>query len=332
MLLVSTIRAMREPLHCGASDEASAPRFFLCVPEPKTIEPPLLGLSGTKHIATMPANEKQWSSATPGLLIIMIDQSGSMLSRYDGSVTRTVFASRAVNRIIETIIEKNFDGRAPKNRCFIALIGYNHNVKNIASGYLKELDENPIRVETVKQKISDGAGGLLEIDKSMPIWVEPITQDGATNMKGAFEMAKEIIEKWISGKPNNPAPVIINISDGVPYFQGLDVSECMKQTIAVVNEIKAIDTTDGKVQIFNAMIGDGTRLKKFPKSEDEMQGDDAKFLFEISTEIPSSYKTVGEAKFGMTIEDGARGAVFDVEGVDLINLIDFGSTKAQGDI
>lgn len=262
----------------------------------------------------------------------MIDQSGSMLAPYDGPDSRTVFASRAVNRIIETIIEKNFDGRAPKNRSFITLIGYNHNVKPLASGYLKDLDENPIRIETVKQKISDGAGGILTIDKKMPIWVEPITEDGATNMKGAFEMAKEIIEKWISEKPNNPAPVIINISDGVPYFQGLSVSVCMQQTIDVVNQIKAIDTEDGKIQIFNAMIGDGSKTKKFPSTAEELNGDEAKFLFEISTEIPSSYKSVGETKFGMAINEGARGAVYDVEGVDLINLIDFGSSKAQGDI
>ena len=281
----------------------------------------------------MAANEKQWSSATPGLLIIMIDQSGSMLMPYDGPDSRTVFASKAVNRIIDTIIQKNFDGKAPKNRCFIALIGYNHLVKNLTSGYLKDLDEKPLRVETVKQKISDGAGGILTIDKSMPIWVEPITQDGATNMKGAFEMAKDIIDKWISDKPNNPAPVIINISDGVPYFQGFDVSECMQQTIAVVNQIKAIDMEDGKIQIFNAMIGDGQGEKeKFPKSINDLKDDAAKFLFEISTEIPSAYKSVGEAKFGMKIEDEARGAVYNVDAVDLINLIDFGSSKAQGDI
>lgn len=30
----------------------------------------------------MAKNEKQWSSATPGLLIILLDQSGSMLSPY----------------------------------------------------------------------------------------------------------------------------------------------------------------------------------------------------------------------------------------------------------
>ena len=122
-------------------------------------------------------NEMQWSSATPGLLVILIDQSGSMLlpmKSPNEKETRTTFATKAVNRVIDTIIQKNFDGKAPKNRCFISVIGYNHKVKDLIAGYLKDLDENPIRVDKVKQKISDGAGGILEIDKSMPIWVEPI--------------------------------------------------------------------------------------------------------------------------------------------------------------
>ena len=280
----------------------------------------------------MPNNERQWSSATPGLLIIMIDQSGSMLSPYDGTTSRTVFASRAINRIIHTIIEKNFDGKKPKNRCFISLIGYNHLVKNIKSGFLDEFDRNPLRLETVKKKISDDAGGLITIDETMPIWIDPITEDGATNMKGAFEMAKEILEKWISDHPTNPAPVLINISDGVPYFQGQDVAACMQQTIDVVNQIKKIDTSDGKVQIYNAMIGSGTNNVKFPLSKNELKNDEAKFLYEISTEIPPSMKRVAETKFEMRIDDGARGAVYDADGVDLINLIDFGSTRAQGDI
>ena len=153
--------------------------------------------------------EMQWSSATPGLLIILMDQSGSMLSKYDGNDSKTVFAAKAVNRVIDTIIQKNFDGESPKNRCFISIIGYNHDVKELNSGYLKELDANPLRVESLKKKESDGAGGIIEVDYPMPIWVEPITEDGATNMKGAFEMAKAIIEKWMQDKPNNPAPVIL---------------------------------------------------------------------------------------------------------------------------
>lgn len=274
----------------------------------------------------------QWSSATPGLLVILIDQSGSMLYPMEApnnNETRTTFATKAVNRVIDTIIQKNFDGKAPKNRCFISVIGYNHKVKNLAAGYLKDLDENPRRVDKVKQKISDGAGGILEIDKSMPIWVDPITEDGTTNMKGAFEMAKEIIEKWIADKPKNPAPVIINISDGVPYFNGLDLDICKEQTIGVVNQIKAINTEDGKVQIFNAMIGNGTK-SVFPSSLNEISTDEGKFLYEISTEIPESYKGAAE-KNGFSYATGARGLICQCDGVELVGLIDFGSSKGQGD-
>lgn len=276
-------------------------------------------------------NEMQWSSATPGLLIIMIDQSGSMLAPFDGNDSRTVSATKAVNRVIDTIIQKNFDGKAPKNRCFITVIGYNHNVKNLASGYLKDLDENPLRVDVVKQKISDGAGGIITIDKNMPIWVDPITQDGATNMKGAFDMAKDIIDKWVSDKPKNPAPVIINISDGVPYFNGQDIPICMQQTVDVVSQIKAIDTEDGKIQIFNAMIGDDKNKKvSFPSSTSELNSSEAQFLFDISTEVPDSYKKAA-VKNGLQYEQGARGLICQANPVDLVSLIDFGSSKGQGD-
>ena len=186
----------------------------------------------------MAANDMQWSSATPRLLIILIDQSGSMLSPYSGNESRTVFASKVINRVINEIIQKNFT----KNRCFISVIGYNHNVKELCSGYLTELYNNPLRIETIKKKISDGAGGLVEQEIKMPIWIEPITQDGATNMKGAFLMAKQLVEKWMQDKPQNPAPVIINISDGIPYYEGKDPHICMQETIQVAKDIMNFTT------------------------------------------------------------------------------------------
>lgn len=102
----------------------------------------------------MAKNDKQWSSATPGLLIILLDQSGSMMSDYEGT-TRTKFATLAVNKVIDNIISKNAYEDAPKNRCFISVIGYNHNVKELCSGWLKDLDANPLRYETVKKKMHE---------------------------------------------------------------------------------------------------------------------------------------------------------------------------------
>lgn len=274
-------------------------------------------------------NEKQWSSSNPGCIIIMLDKSGSMLNSFENGESRTVFSTKAVNRIIDNIIQKNFDGVKPKNRCFIAVIGYNHKVSTLAAGYLSDLDANPLRVEQVQQKITDGAGGYITIDKNMPIWVEPTTEDGTTNMKGAFEMAKQLIDKWISDNPDSPAPVIINISDGVPYFNQLDVDVCQQQTIEVVNTIKAIDTEDGKVQIFNAMIGNGPKTV-FPVNKSEVNSPEAEFLYDISTEIPDSYRAAAD-KHKFSYEPGARGLICQCDGVELVSLIDFGSSKGQCD-
>ena len=284
----------------------------------------------TCRFYVMAKNEMQWSSATPGLLIILLDQSGSMMLPYEGNESKTVFASKAVNRVIDNIIQKNFDGDAPKNRCFISVIGYSHIVKELCSGWLKDLDSNPIRLDEIKQKVPDGAGGIIEINKKMPIWVEPITHDGATNMKGAFELAKDLSAKWMQENPKYPVPVIINISDGVPYYNGLDPKQCMLETNEVAQSIMQMENEDGNVLIFNAHIEkDGGKIE-YPDNEDSLRSNEAKFLFGISSKIPAAYIPAAK-KHEISINENSRACVFEADGVQLIQLIDFGSSKGQGD-
>lgn len=285
----------------------------------------------------MAKNDKQWSSATPGLLIILLDQSGSMREPYEGT-TRTKFASLAVNKVIDNIIQKNFDGDAPKNRCFISVIGYNHNVKELCSGWLKDIDANPLRYEKLTKKMikksPDGAGGILEekvdVEVTQPVWVEPIDKDGATNMLGAFQLAKELVEKWIAENVDGPAPVIINISDGVPFYEGKDPRDCMKETVVLANEIKNLSNKDGNVLIFNAQIDTSSGTVRYPTSRSELSQEEAQFLYDITSEIPDSYKAAA-TKNELPIKKDSRACVFGADGVDLIQLIDFGSSKGQGD-
>jgi hypothetical protein len=282
----------------------------------------------------MSTHNKQWSSATPGLLVFLIDQSGSMLMPFkDSSDSRTVFATRVVNRVIDSIIQKNYDGDHAKNRCFIVAIGYSVGATELCSGFLSDLDNSPKRIETVKKKISDGAGGLVEIEKAMPIWVEPITKDGWTDMAAAFKMAKEIIESWVKDKPDSPAPVVINVSDGVPYYNSKSPADCARETAAIAKEIMNIQTPDGNVLIFNAEIGSSGNQIILPASEEEVKagGEGAEFLFDISSPIPDGY--AGAAlKNGLELKENSRGAVFAADAVTLIQLIDFGSSKGQKDI
>lgn len=294
-----------------------------------------MGFGGRVNIdfALMASHNKQWSSATPGLLIFLIDQSGSMLLPFkDSPDSRTVFSTRVVNRVIDSIIQKNYNGDHAKDRCFIVAIGYSVGAKELCSGFLSDLDNSPKRMETVKKKISDGAGGLVEIDKKMPIWVETIEEDGWTDMAAAFKMAKEIIENWVKDKPESPAPVIINISDGIPYYNHKDIAECAKETEAIAKEIMDINTPDGNVLIFNAEIGQGATQIILPNSVAEVKagGEGAEFLYEISSVIPDGYKGAA-GKNGLELKDGSKGAVFAADAENLIKLIDFGSSKGQRD-
>lgn len=262
----------------------------------------------------MPNNEMKWSSSTPGEIIFLLDQSGSMTKSFVNGESRSEFACKAINTLIDDIIQRNSQGFEPSDRAHIAVIGYNSNVQCILDGFLKEIYK--MNVE--------------EYEDGVPMWIKPTYEDGATNMKEAFELAKKIIEKWITTCPNNPAPVIINISDGHPYYNNMDYQKCMQETKDVVNQIKILDTNDGKVQIFNVMIGNGdpSCVVKFPINDNDCKNDESRFLFDISTQIPESYIEEARHKFGITCEQGAKGVIYQANDTDIVDLIRFGSTMA----
>lgn len=245
-------------------------------------------------------------------------------------VSRTVFATRVINRVIDSIIQNNYNGMSAKDRCSIVAIGYSDEAQVLCSGLLSHLDETPLRIETVRKKVSDGAGGLVEIQKTMPIWVEPSSGNRCTNMTAAFEMAKQVIEKWLEDKPESPAPVIINISDGIPYYDYKNELQCMEETAAIVQEIMNIHTKDGNVLVFNAEIGESNTQIILPNSEAEVAagGIGAKFLYEISSEVPDGYIAAAQ-KNQLPVKEHSRCAVFAADAVNLIKLIDFGSTRGQ---
>lgn len=126
------------------------------------------------------AYELQYSSASPGLLILLTDE-------LEESV-------QIVNSIIDKEISIHFDGAAPRNRCFISVIGYNHNVKELCSGWLKDLATRPLRFENLKKKMSDGTGGIVEVDVKQPIWVEPtqVQPSKFGNYAEAVNLAREL--------------------------------------------------------------------------------------------------------------------------------------------
>jgi uncharacterized protein YegL len=272
-------------------------------------------------------NSKQWSSATPGYIIFLVDQSESMKGPYIAGKTKAEFTSLVINRTINELINTNMDGDKVKNRLFISMIGYGgkggNSVENLRSDYLSDFADNPIRIEKIKKKVSDGAGGLVEIEEEMPIFLEPLSS-GLTPMGDALNFAKDLIEGWIQRKPENPAPIIINVSDGLPYSGANGEEDKKAQTAA--NNIMNISTSDGTPLIFNAHISNGAIEKKFAENEAELGGDkQAEFLFKISSKIPESYKA-SALKQDLKVNAESRGFVSNAAADTLIKFINFGSS------
>jgi uncharacterized protein YegL len=269
---------------------------------------------------------KLWSSKEPGYIIFLVDQSGSMAENYGGK-NKAEFASLVINRTINEIILANMDGDKVKDRVFISIIGYggkgNNSIEDIRSDYLSSYADKPLRVEVLKKMVSDGAGGLVEIEDELPIIIEPIA-NGLTPMGEAFKFAKELIEGWVQRKPNNPAPVIINVSDGLPTDDEIGLSS-EEKSISVANEIMSLSTEDGNPLIFNAHLGSSSLKYAFDEDANKINDNQAKFLFQISSELPEEYKKAA-IKHNFLCKEKSRCFVSNAEPETFIKFINFGSS------
>ena len=222
------------------------------------------------------------------------------------------------------------DGNTVKNRVFISLIGYGgkggSSVEDIKSAKLSEFANNPLRIESKKQKVSDGNGGLIEIQTQNPIFIEPVA-NGCTPMGKALELAKQKIINWTIQYPGNPAPVIINISDGLPYEEN-NSQKAELEAANAANEIMKLSCNDGNPLIFNAHLGNSKDICVCSASENELPDEQAKFLFAISSKIPNSYKDAAK-KQELNIKPYSKGFVSNADPETFIKFINFGSSGGK---
>lgn len=169
------------------------------------------------------------SSANPRLLILLTDESEESV--------------RIINRLIDQQIELNFDGEAPKNRCFISVISYNCSVKDLCSGWLKEFDANPLRYETLKKLTPDGAGGIVEIEVRLPVWIEPNDEPFLGEYyANAIRLIIELTKTWSVKHADSPVPMVLDCS----YDSHVD------NALSEIDQLKRISTPDGCVLFFGS--------------------------------------------------------------------------------
>ncbi len=263
----------------------------------------------------MAYNNVPIGTSNPGCIVILVDQSWSMSEPY-GDGTKAERASLAVNHVLEELVLACRRGDDIRERCHVTVIGYGEKVNCIIDGIISEIPSYLLEVKDTKKKISDGAGGLVEVNIKMPIWLEPLA-NGNTPMHEAFQRASEFVDEWITDRPDVFPPIVINITDGAATHPDL--------TADFARKIMNISSSDGNALVFNLHIANSGNKVILPHNNSQFTGEPlAEYLFHISSPLPSPLYIAAD-KSGLPIEQGARCFGYNIDESQMIQLLQFGS-------
>ena len=254
-------------------------------------------------------------TSNPGCIVILVDQSWSMSGNY-GTGTKIEVATLAVNGILSELVAACQAGDVIKDRCRVSVISYGERVECVVDGMISEVASSVVKVKRVTRSISDGAGGVVEVEMQIPIWVQPAADNG-TPMHLAFKHASEIVQRWCAEPPDGFPPIVINVTDGEANYPDL--------TAEAAKTVTKHHTTDGSVLLFNIHIADNMHTVTLPHSTVQLVGDNfAEFLFDISSVLPEPlHEAAKTADF--SIEHNARCFTYNADPVTMIKILNFGS-------
>ena len=256
-------------------------------------------------------------TSNPGCIIILVDQSWSMSEPFNDGGTKAERAALAVNRVLEELVLACRSGEEIRDRCHVTVIGYGERVECVVDGMISEVPSALLEVKKIKKLISDGAGGVIEIEVEMPVWLEP-KANSQTPMHEAFQRAAEVIGHWRADRPDGFPPIVINITDGAATRPDLAADAARK--------IMNFRTTDGTVLVFNLHIANsGKMVDPLPHNTTQFSSEPlAEYLFDISSVLPQPLvKSAEEA--GFSLEPGARCFGYNMDEPSMIKILQFGS-------
>ena len=275
--------------------------------------------------------EQQISRRTPGCVIFLLDQSGSMADGIAGTKRPKAEAlASTINRFISDLITECLKGEpTPRHFFDVAVIGYRTDpegrfiVGPAFQGPLEDRDlvsvvdlfQHPLR-EVVKE-VDDGEGGL--ITRRSYLWYEKVAE-GGTPMTAGLDRCSQIVAEWIRTNPDSFPPIVIHVTDGEPTDGDPELA---------AETLRSLATNDGTVLLFNCHLSDkAAHAVQFPQDESELPDDYSKMLFRMSSKLPEKCLGVARSK-GFDVTPGARGMVFNGDGTALIQLVHIGTVVKQ---
>lgn len=260
----------------------------------------------------------------PACLLLLIDQSFSMSEPWAGTdSSKAQELAKAVNRLLgnAVLLCSKGDGRI-HDYFEVGVIGYGAEVKPVLHGSdagrpllpIGEVGNNPRRVDTVEAKVPDGAGGLVPVQRSLPVWIDP-EHNGKTPMVQAFRAAGDTVVAWCSEHRNSFPPIVINITDGVSTDG--DPADAARALCAA-------GTDDGPALLFNLHLSaNPAQPSMLPSTSAGVPDENAARLFNISSELPSGMLEAASVNFA--VQAGARGFTYNADATMVISFLDIGT-------
>ena len=274
--------------------------------------------------------DKQITSAEPGLMILLIDQSMSMSTTMAETEQGESYTIAKVAKIISDTklydaLRKCMRGDVFKPYIDLAVIGYGVGIHSALPKI--PLEQFPFSVTKLEDayiaKNDSDTDDNSMIPKPKLEWIEERADGQMTPTLAAFTKAREIIEKWLPDHQTSFPPIVINMSDGLPNDdpvfnqmcqeaaeQGIPRLGDLSQT-GLITQSKAIQgmgTEDGKCLVGNIQLDVvATHSLQYPSSIDEAENIDplTKFMFEMSSVIPDSLREYAKGR-GIDLEPGAH--------------------------
>jgi hypothetical protein len=268
------------------------------------------------------------SRVNPSCICFILDQSGSMAEQIAGGERRKCdFLADAVNRILENLSVRCAKGEEVRDYFDIIAIGYGSVVSNALGGVLASRDivsigqlaNAPARVDPRTKKVDDGAGGLVEQQIKLPVWVDAVAS-GGTPMCAALNAALGLIEPWTASHRTSFPPIVIHFTDG----ESTDGDPS-----GVAGRLTSVSTSDGQALLFNGHISakGGTPIV-FPSSAQGLPDQFASMLFNMSSPLPPNMSREANA-LGFSVSEGSRGFVYNAQAEHIVGLLEIGTRPAN---
>ena len=282
---------------------------------------------------------RRFTRRHPGLFIIMLDQSGSMLEQIEsGAGSKADFATTAINNLIHELVQMaRIEVSTGKRRkyAYLSILGYNDSVYPLLSPepmdipYLAENKRGT--VPSMRDVYDSHTESYRQVVENRAFWIEPHAR-GKTNMAAAFTKARDIACQWLAQVPEAGQaprqecfpPLIINITDAHAN-RDLDY-------LSITRQIQREGTQQGSMLIcnchFSTVVGESCI---FPSDVNEVAHLDPPFgaqLFEASSIIPEPLRKKAIAEFGRDIPSGARSFIYNADPTVLVKFLHWGTVGA----